>query len=149
MATDYYELLGVTPDATPDEIKRNYRRLARQLHPDANPDDPGAEARFKEIALAYETLSDPEKRRRYDMFGPDGAGAGGMDNPFGGGGGLNDLFDMVFGGGSPFGARGPSGPPRGSDLEVILDLSFEQAMFGTEAPVTIRAAVACDDCEAS
>ena len=149
MPTDYYELLGVSHDASADDIKRSYRRLARQLHPDANPDDPEAEARFKEVALAYETLSDPDKRQRYDMFGPEGvssaAGAG-----FNGGGGLGDLFDMFFGG-SPFGGGGggPGGPPRGPDLEVLLDLSFEEAMFGTEAPVSIRAAVACTDCEAS
>ena len=150
MPSTYYELLGVSQDAAPEEIKRAYRRLARQLHPDANPDDPAAEARFKEVALAYETLSDPQKRQRYDMFGPEGA-AGVADGPFGGGG-LGDIFDMFFGG-SPFGGggrgSGPQGPPRGADLEVVLDLTFEQAVFGTEAPVEIRAAVACGDCEAS
>lgn len=148
MSTDYYALLGVSQDADPDEIKRSYRRLARQLHPDANPDDPTAEARFKEVALAYETLSDPEKRRRYDMFGPEGVGS--PADPGFGGGGFGDLFDMFFGG-SPFGGGrgGPGGPPRGADLEVMLDLTFEQSVFGTEAPVNIRAAVACEDCEAS
>jgi molecular chaperone DnaJ len=144
---DYYELLGVGRDASPDEIKRAYRRLARQLHPDANPGDAAAEARFKQIAVAYETLGDPERRRRYDMFGDTGGAAAG--DPFGGGG-LNDLFDMFFGG-SPFGgeAAGPSGPPRGVDLEAVVDLDFEQAVFGAQVPVTVRTAVPCHDCEAT
>jgi len=149
MPTDYYELLGVSQDASPEEIKRSYRRLARQLHPDANPGDPETEHRFKEVAVAYETLSDPDKRRRYDMFGPEGVGSpagGGF-----GGGGIGDLFDVFFGG-NPFGGgggAGPSGPPRGVDLEVVAELSFEQAVFGAETPVTVKAAVACEDCEAT
>src|SRR5918997_5490059 len=106
-STDYYELLGVARDASPDDIKKAYRRLARQYHPDANP-DPDAEARFKEIALAYETLSDPDRRQRYDMFGAEGPAAGG--DPFGfGAGGLGDLFDAFFGG-SGFGGGRPRGP---------------------------------------
>lgn len=147
MGTDYYDLLGVDRDASTEDIKRAYRRLARQLHPDANPDDPTAEARFKEIAVAYETLSDPERRRRYDMFGPEGAA--GAQPGFGGGGGLGDLFDMVFGG-NPFGggsARG--GPPRGVDHEVVVDLTFEQAVFGAQVPVSVRTAVPCEQCEAT
>jgi molecular chaperone DnaJ len=146
---DYYELLGVDRDADPDEIKRAYRQRARQLHPDANPDDPAAEARFKEVALAYETLSDPQRRQQYDMFGEAGPQQG---NPFGGGsGGLGDIFDMFFNGGSPFGGNpsGPSGPPRGSDLEAVVDLDFADAVFGAEAPVSVRTAVPCDDCEAT
>jgi molecular chaperone DnaJ len=143
VATDYYELLGVSRDATTDEIKRAYRRLARALHPDANPGDAAAEARFKEVVVAYETLRDPEKRRRYDMFGPDGAGAPQF------GGGLGDLFDMFFGG-SPFGSSpAPSGPPRGPDLEVVADLTFEEAVFGTQTAVSVRTAVVCESCEAS
>ena len=89
---DHYETLGVSRDASADDIKRAYRQLARQLHPDANPDDPTAEARFKEVALAYETLSDPDRRRQYDMFGDAGPQAG---SPFGAGG-LGDIFDMFF-----------------------------------------------------
>jgi molecular chaperone DnaJ len=141
---DYYELLGVRRDASAEEIKRAFRQRARELHPDANPDDPDAEAHFKEVALAYETLSDPERRQRYDAFGPDGAAAG---MPGGFSGGLGDLFDAFFGG-NPFGT--PDRPAnRGIDLEAVVDLSFEEAVFGTQAPVTVRTAVACDACEAS
>lgn len=144
---DYYELLEVARGASADEIKRAYRRLARQLHPDTNP-DPTASDRFKQVAQAYEVLSDPEKRQRYDRFGPDGvnAGAGGFA-----GGGINDIFDAFFGGNSPFGGggRGPSGPPRGPDLEVVVDLRFEDAVFGIRQPVEVRTAVVCETCEAS
>ena len=146
---DYYALLEVGPDASPEEIKRAYRRLARQLHPDTNP-DPTASDRFKAIAQAYEVLSDPDKRARYDRFGPDGVNAG-AGSPFGGGG-INDIFDAFFGGGSPFGGggrRGPSGPPRGADLEVVVDLAFDEAVFGARHPVAVRTAVPCDTCEAT
>ncbi len=152
MATDYYELLGVSRNATAEEIKRAYRRLARQLHPDANPGDATAEARFKEVALAYEVLSDPEKRHRYDMFGDTGMGSPDAGGGFAGAGGLGDIFDMFFGG-NPFGGgggpTGPSGPPRGADLEQVVDLSFEEAVFGTQTPVTVRTAVACETCDGS
>jgi len=149
---DFYELLGVSRRATAEEIKRAYRRRARELHPDANP-DPQAENQFKELARAYEVLSDPNQRSRYDQFGEAGlagaAGGAGGDQFFGGG--LGDIFDAFFGGqGSPFGGqRGPAGPPRGQDLEVVADLSFEQAVFGAAVPVTLRTAVPCDDCGAS
>lgn len=147
MAADYYDLLGVPRDAGPEEIKRAFRKLARELHPDTNP-DPEAAERFKAVAQAYEVLSDPEKRARYDRFGPDGVGGAGGD-PFGfGGGGISDIFEAFFGGSSPFGggARGPSGPPRGSDLELIVDLTLEQAVFGVRHPVELRAPVGCTTC---
>src|SRR2546430_11472215 len=153
MAADYYELLGVTRDANEDEIKRAYRRLARELHPDARPGDAASEERFKEVTVAYETLRDPERRRRYDMFGPEmarGAGAGGGD-PFGGAGfgaNLGDLFDTIFGAGGG-GGRGPSGPPRGNDLEVTLTVAFEEAVFGAQRDVALRAPVLCATCEGS
>lgn len=148
---DHYEVLGVGRDASTEEIKRAYRRLARQLHPDANPGDAEAEARFKELALAYETLSDPERRRRYDMFGAEGASGRVGADPFGGGG-LGDIFEAFFGSSSPFGGgggRGPSGPPRGSDLEVTVELEFEEAVFGTTREVPVRTAVACETCGGS
>jgi molecular chaperone DnaJ len=145
---DHYEALGVARGATAEEIKRAYRQRARELHPDTNP-DPTAEARFKEVALAYEVLSDPQRRQQYDTYGEAGPQAG---NPFGGGaGGLGDIFDMFFNGSSSFGggAQGPSGPPRGSDLESVADLSFAEAVFGAETEVAVRTAVACEDCEAT
>jgi molecular chaperone DnaJ len=146
---DYYALLGVRRDASPEEIKRAYRQRARELHPDTNPDRQ-AEEQFKEVARAYEVLSDPEQRARYDRFGEagvSGAASGGGD-PFFGGGGLGDLFESVFGM-SGFGGGGPAGPPRGQDLEAVVRLTFEEAVFGTTAPVTVRTAVACATCSGS
>src|SRR5438105_4244018 len=154
MATDYYELLGVSRSASEDEIKRAFRKLAREHHPDANPGNAGAEDRFKELQLAYETLRDPERRRRYDMFGPDavraGAGGPGFDTDFTVG--LGDLFDAFFGG-SPFGGgrrgRGPAAPPRGADLEATLEIEFEEAVFGSRKELSVRAPVACSACTAT
>ncbi len=149
MAEDYYGLLGVTRTASPDDIKRAYRRAARELHPDTN-DDPTAEERFKELGVAYEVLSDPERRRRYDTFGPEGvragAGAGAGGGPFGGG--MGDIFDAFFGGAGPFGGQpqGGGGPPRGADMEVALDLQFEEAVFGASRDVALRLPVTCSTC---
>ena len=152
MAESYYDLLGVSADATDDELKRAYRRLARELHPDANGGDQEAEARFKEVTLAYETLRDPERRRRYDLFGPDGNRSGGRagGDPFVGG--LGDLFDAFFGGGaSPFGGGAPrgSGPSRGEDAEAILDLRFDEAVFGVDRTLDLRQPVTCEVCGGS
>jgi molecular chaperone DnaJ len=148
---DYYELLGVARTASPDEIKKAYRKKARELHPDANPGDAAAEEQFKQVAKAYETLCDPEARARYDRFGESGGAGGPNLNDVFGGGGLGDLFDAFFGGGQGgFGGRGgPAGPPRGQDLEVVADISLEQAVFGATMPVAVRTAVRCDDCAGS
>lgn len=151
--TDLYEVLGVTPEASADEIKKSYRKLARESHPDANPDDPEAEARFKDLSAAYEILSDPDKRARYDRYGS----SNGFDlsDPFGSGaGGLGDLFDSFFGTNSPFGGgggrpRGPSGPPRGEDLDATAILEFTEAVFGCQCDVSVRTAVACEECGAT
>jgi molecular chaperone DnaJ len=154
-SADYYALLGVDKTATEDEIKRAYRKQARELHPDANPGDAAAEERFKEVTLAYEVLRDPERRRQYDMFGPEalrGQGAGG--DPFagfGGSGGLGDLFDAFFGGGSPFGGTRTgtgrrAGPPPGEDAEAVLDLDFTEAVFGADHELNVRIPVGCDTC---
>ncbi len=148
---DYYDVLGVDRTATDDEIKRAYRRLARQHHPDANPGDPEAEVRFKEIAVAYETLRDPERRRRYDMFGEAGVGAGpgGMGGMGPEGFGLNDLFDAFFGG-DVFGTRrGPAGTARAPDFETWVDLTLSDAAFGATRTVEVRMPVACDRCQGS
>jgi molecular chaperone DnaJ len=148
VADDYYELIGVDRDAPADEIKKAYRKRARELHPDANPDDPAAEAEFKKVAEAYEVLSDPEKRSRYDQFGSaSGPGIGG--DPFGGGG-LGDLFDAFFntgGAGQRGGSRGVSN--RGVDLEVVADLELADTVHGVAQEVTVRTAIACDTCEAT
>jgi molecular chaperone DnaJ len=155
---DYYELLGVSRAASADEIKKAYRKRARDLHPDANPDDPDAAERFKELSKAYAVLSNDDQRARYDRFGEagvGGAGAGGanFDDLFGGGG-LGDIFDAFFGGGgggNPFGGgrRGPSGPPRGQDMEVAVAIEFEQAVFGGQIPVELKLPQACETCDGS
>jgi len=146
---DYYELLGVDRRASADEMKRAYRKRARQLHPDANPDDPHAAEQFKELAKAYEVLSNPDTRARYDRYGEAGlGGASAGGDPFGAGG-LGDIFEAFFGGGSPFGSRGPSGPPRGADVETVADITLEDAVFGARVTVDVRTALRCDDCEGS
>jgi molecular chaperone DnaJ len=158
MAADYYQLLGVDRSASADEIKKAYRRRARDLHPDANPDKPSAAEEFKELSKAYAVLSDDQQRARYDQFGEAGVGgaSGGanFDDVFGGGG-LGDIFDAFFGGGaggSPFGGggrRGPAGPPRGQDMEVAVAITFEQSVFGDQVPVELKLPQTCETCEGS
>lgn len=142
MATDYYALLGVPRDASSEEIKRAFRALARDSHPDANPHDPSAEARFKQLAEAYEVLKDPDRRRRYDrgdtidlgdLFG--GAGFGGLD----------DILRSVFGDTGSFGAAG-AGRSRGRDVLVRVEVSLEEAGFGTDNEVRFTADRACSTC---
>ena len=153
---DYYEILGVSKTATDDEIKKAYRRLAKKYHPDLNPNNPEAEARFKEAGEAYQILSNPETRAKYDQFGHaafDGASGygGGAGSGFGGFGfDVNDIFDSIFGGGfGGFGGgnRGGRTTQRGADLRASLEISFEEAVFGTEKDITINKSVPCDACE--
>ena len=147
MQRDAYEVLGVTPAATDDEIKRAYRKLARECHPDANPDDPTAADRFKEINAAYEVVRDPERRRQYDMFGAQGGGDGAAGNPFASGQfGLNDLFDAFFTG-DVFGGRGPSGARRGPDAETLMELTLEEVVTGVRRTVEMRMPVECETCD--
>jgi molecular chaperone DnaJ len=150
MASDYYEALGVSKKASQDEIKKAYRKLARKYHPDRNQDDPGAEERFKEVQEAYDTLSDPEKRKQYDAGGAF-AGFGGR-SPFGGAAGgaggpgfsdVGDIFSSVFGRG---GRQATPEPSRGRDLETEVQLSFEQAVEGAQIPVTVEKASTCKVC---
>jgi molecular chaperone DnaJ len=143
VSTDFYELLGVSRSATEDDIKRAYRDLARRYHPDSGHNDPEHEELFKEISRAYETLRDPERRRRYDMFGDNDARATSGD-AFG----FGDLFDAFFGG-DPFGSRRGGAPGRGPDAEALVQLTLEQAAFGTTHTIEVRLPVACSRCEGS
>lgn len=142
MARDYYGLLGVSKGASDADIKRAYRRLARELHPDVNP---GEEERFKEISTAYEVLSDPEKRRVVDLGG-DPLATAGQAGGFSGFGGLGDVFEAFFGGGP--GSRGPTGRVRpGSDSLLRMRLSLEDCATGITKQVTVDTAVLCDLCQ--
>jgi molecular chaperone DnaJ len=145
MASDHYAVLGVSRDATQDEIRRAYRRLARQHHPDANPDDPHAEERFKEISHAYEVLSDAQKRERYDLFGDERAGAGAAG--FTDFGGISDLFQTFFGGMGATGAR--RGPARGADILAEVVLTLEDVFDGIERDVEIESMIECPQCHGS
>jgi len=142
-SSNLYEVLEVDASVSPEELKKSYRRLARQYHPDANPGDPAAEARFKEVSQAYEILSDPERRANYDRFGSD-VGAG---NPFGAGS-VQDIFDMFFGG---MGQR-PSqrrGPQPGPDAEMSVNISLDEAAFGATREINVTLAQRCATCDGS
>ena len=145
MAQDHYQVLGVTRSATPEEIKRAYRRLARAHHPDANGQDPDAEETFKKVSHAYEVLSDPEKRSRYDTYG-DERGPQGMGG-FGDFGDISDLFASFFGGGGR--GRGRRGPARGSDILAEVELTLEEAATGAEREVEVEMLSGCPDCDGS
>ena len=144
---DYYEVLGVARTASDDDIKKAFRRLARQYHPDVNKDK-DAEARFKEVNEAYEVLSDPQKRQMYDQFGHEGPrmGAGGAGFENFGFGGFSDIFQTFFGGQAGAARRGPQ---RGADLRYNLTLAFEEAVFGAEKTLEIPRADTCPECKGS
>ncbi|MBU6147772.1 MAG: molecular chaperone DnaJ [Actinomycetales bacterium] len=141
MSEDYYEILGVARDAGPDELKRAYRRLARELHPDLNP-DPASGERFKSVTVAYETLSDPQRRRMYDLGFPNGAAAG--DMPFGFGG-LGDFVEAFFGAATPRGPR--SRAQRGQDALIRIEVDLAGAYSGVTREITVETAVRCTSCE--
>ncbi|MCA2812117.1 MAG: molecular chaperone DnaJ [Microcystis sp. M090S1] len=152
MPTDYYEILGVSRDAGKEDIKRAYRRLARKYHPDVNK-EPGAEEHFKEINRAYEILSEPETRNRYDRFGEAGVsgGAAGFDPD--NMGGFADIFETIFSGFGGMGgqatARRRTGPTRGEDLRLDFRLKFREAVFGGEKEIRIRHLETCQTCKGS
>lgn len=165
---DYYEVLGVAKTATDDELKKAYRKLAKKYHPDANLDNKeAAEEKFKEVNEAYETLSDPQKRKMYDQFGFDGAQGfgGGNGGPFGGGyysysssgfdgfsdfGDLGDIFSSFFGGGTRASSRQQQkGPRKGADLNLNLEITFEEAFLGVEKEIVITRPETCSTCHGS
>jgi len=165
---DYYGVLGVPKNASASEIKKAYRKLAQQFHPDANPGNAEAEDRFKEISAAYDVLGDEEQRKSYDQvremgasgfggFGPGGAGAAGPGGWPGGGGGaqyvnvddIGDLFGGLFGGAARRGGPARTRPQRGADLETDVRISFDEAMRGTTVPVRISGPAVCQTCHGS
>ena len=151
---DYYEVLGVSREASDSEVKKAYRRLARDHHPDANPGDTGAEERFKELTEAYEVLSNPQSRKAYDTYGhqvPRGGTGGGYPgggDPFGG---FQDIFEAFFGdrfgGGSFFGDAGGRTPSRGSDAEVEVSLDLREAAFGVDREISVQTVKNCGVCD--
>ena len=153
---DYYEVLGINRDASEDEIKKAYRKLAMKHHPDRNPDNPKAEEHFKEAKEAYETLSDGQKRAAYDQYGHAAFEAGGMGggSPFGAGAGaqgfdFSDIFGDIFGGGRGGGGGGRSNVQRGADLRYNLEITLEQAARGTETQIRVPTMEECDTCHGS
>lgn len=160
---DYYEVLGVEKTATDEELKKAYRRLAKKYHPDANPDNKKeAEVKFKEVNEAYENLSDPQKRKMYDQFGFNGPqGFGGGQGPFGQGGyysytggfdgfsdfgDLGDIFSSFFGGGGRTSSRRNNGPRKGADLNLNIEITFEEAFLGVEKEIAINRNETCTTC---
>jgi len=154
MASSLYDTLGVSKSASQDEIKKAYRKLARQYHPDKNPGDASAEERFKEIQTAYDVLSDDEKRKAYDRFGatngrgPTGPGGANVNFDFGGFdmGDLGDLLGGIFSGGARGGTRARRQPVKGADVEAQVQLSFEDSLAGAEVKVPVEMTTACREC---
>lgn len=150
---DYYASLGLQKGASDEEIKKAFRKLAIKYHPDKNQGNKEAEDKFKEINEAYQVLSDPEKKARYDQFGTvdfdgSGFGSGGFGGfDFSDMGGFGDIFDSFFGGGG--GSRRRNGPQRGADLEYTVNLTFEEAIFGVEKEISINRSETCDSCKGS
>ncbi|MDP4089023.1 MAG: molecular chaperone DnaJ [Bacillota bacterium] len=150
---DYYEILGLTKGASDDDIKKAFRKLAIQYHPDKNKGDKEAEEKFKEINEAYQVLSDPEKKSQYDQFGTTdfqggfGGYEGGFD--FSDLGGFGDIFDSFFGGGFSGGRKRKGGPEKGADMEVTVKLTFEEAVFGIEKEININRNEGCETCHGS
>ncbi|MBF0185580.1 MAG: molecular chaperone DnaJ [Magnetococcales bacterium] len=157
MAKDLYEILGISRDAQEADIKKAYRKLAMELHPDRNPNDKSAEAKFKEVNAAYEVLKDPKKRAIYDQYGHAGLGQGGAGgfsgDPSGFGGGFGDIFEEffgdIFGGGGGRGQRGAGGAQRGEDFRYDLTVTLETVMNGSEERIRIPTIIVCATCGGS
>ncbi|MEA2428466.1 MAG: molecular chaperone DnaJ [Thermoleophilaceae bacterium] len=145
MKRDAYEVLGVPRDADEKTIKKRFRVVARELHPDVNQEDPEAEEKFKEAAEAYEILSDAERRAVYDRYGHEGLDSRGFHSSFGGFGSFADIFDAFFGGGDPFGG-GAGGVAQGGDVMVSVDITLEQAASGAKVEVSYEAVDTCERC---
>ena len=149
---DYYEVLGVKKDATADEIKKAFRKLTKENHPDLHPGDKACEERFKEANEAYEVLSDEEKRRKYDQYGhaafdPNAGFGGGGFGDFSGFGGFGDIFSDIFGGFGGSTRSNPNAPRRGENVRATANISFEEAAFGCKKQVTIGKVETCPDCK--
>jgi len=149
---DYYEVLGVKKDATADEIKKAFRKLTKENHPDLHPGDKACEERFKEANEAYEVLSDEEKRRKYDQYGhaafdPNAGFGGGGFGDFSGFGGFGDIFSDIFGGFGGSTRSNPNAPRRGENVRATANISFEEAAFGCKKQVTIAKVESCADCK--
>jgi molecular chaperone DnaJ len=144
MPRDYYEVLGVSREASETEVKKAFRRLARELHPDVN-QEPDAEERFKEAAEAYEVLSDAERRRTYDAYGHEGLRSGGFDPGAGFGGSIDDLFQSIFGG-AGFGFGGRRGPAGGGDIGVAVEVELAEVATGARREVTYDVVASCEHC---